>query len=162
MRLEPRRRRTLPYAERKMLESLINDPRLNPLPADSVEGGWVHAPGFVFSTPVADAKTRQLKAVLEAGSPQDESPQYKRWRDRRIKQLEGRLIRDTIPYDQFHMKRDDTKDYKKVVDGLVKQNADPERKAAEEELKSLLRERDPENPDAGKLTYLRQDRRIQT
>jgi hypothetical protein len=122
---------------------------------------WYQAPHNQHLDPVElAAKRRRIEAAIAAGSPQDEKKQYRAWRDKRISELEEELRKDTVPMGHFHLKRDDTKDYEKVKNELVKQLSDPKRRAREEELKNLRRERDPENPSAGKITDLREEKEI--
>ena len=159
-------RRILPYSERMGIKRLLDDPRINSAPYDSTgdEMGlnWVHNPqASVIVSRTGDSNARKLKSALDAGSPQDESKAYKRARDKRIQLLTDELRKDVVPREPFHKKRDDSTDYRKVVNHLVVQNRDQKRRGMEEELKSLLREREPENPDAGKLTFMREPERIQ-
>ncbi len=154
-------RHILPLSERQTLRSRVYDPSQNDQPADIVgPGQWVHAPNQRVNQAEADAKTGRYKAALDAGSPQDESPAYKRWRDKRVKELEERLAGDVIPRNAFHMKREDSTTYRKIVQGVRGQMQDPNRQAAEAELQNLRREREPDDAEAGKLSYLREDRRI--
>lgn len=154
-------RHILPLSERQVLRSRVYDPSQNDQPADIVgPGQWVHAPNQRVNQAEADAKTSRYKAALDAGSPQDESRGYKAWRDRRIKELDERLGKDVIPHNSFHMKREDSSSYRSVVQGVRKQMQDPSRQAAEAELQNLRREREPDDAEAGKLSYLREDRRI--
>lgn len=154
-------RHILPLSERMTLRSRAYDWSVNDQPADLVgPGQWVHAPSQRVNQAEADAKTGRYKAILDAGSPQDESPAYKRWRDRRVKELEERLGKDVIPREVFHMKREDSTAYRNVVQGVRKQMQDPNRLAMETELQNLRREREPDDAEAGKLSYLREDRRI--
>lgn len=159
-------RRILPWAEREGLKARLNDPAKSPLPADSVQGGFIHAPQMAwqdpgFANPETNPEYRRLKKALEEGSPDDRSKKHMRAIDKEIKELED-VVRPTMaPRDFFKMKREDTKDYHKVVEHQVATNADPELNAKKQRLQSLLRERDPENPRAGSLEYLREERRTQ-
>lgn len=156
-------RRILPHSERAGLRARIEDPRINPQMADSVEGGFVHSPAAAYTDQrMADAETKRLKHLLDAGSPQDESKQYKKARDREIAQLEDAIRRKMVPTRQFKAVRSDSSEYHKTVKHLTTINEDPTLNAQKQRLQSLLRERDPENPRAGSLEYLRDDRRIRT
>lgn len=155
-----------PYSVRMNLKRLLDDPRLNSTPYDSSGDesglGWVHSPqSSLVSSRTGDINTRRMKEALDAGSPQDESKAYKRARDKRITELSEHLRKDTVPRELFHKKREDATEYHKVVKGLVVQGQDRTRRQQEDELKSLLRERDPDNRDAGKLTFLREAERTQ-
>lgn len=154
-------RRILPFAEREQLRNRVYNPALNESPADLASPDqWVHAPGGRVNEAEAKAKDARMKAILDAGSPHDESPSYKRWRDRRILELEDRLRKDVVPLNVFHMKRQDSSAYRDVVSTLRSQIQNPDRVSMEQELQSLRREREPENPSAGKLSDLREERKI--
>ena len=154
-------RKILSYSEREQLRERVYNPALNESPADLVTPSqWVHAPGGRVNENEAKAKDARLKYILDAGSPQDESPSYKRWRDRRVKELEESLRKDVVPMNVFHMKRDESSAYQKVVGAIRDQINNPQRVSMERELQSLRREMDPQNPTAGKLSDLREDRRI--
>ena len=155
--------RVLTATERDNLRAQLGDGPLGIAPADVGYGNvWYQAPHAQPLNPVeVAAKRAGIKAFLEAGTPQDEKRSYKMRRDKRIRDLEEALRKDVIPTSFYHLKRDTTKDYEKVVTTLVDQMRSPERRRKEDELKNLLREREPENPNSGKLTYLRDDRRIQ-
>lgn len=156
-----RARNILPLSQRQILRARVYNPAVNDQTADIVgPDQWVHTPYARVNKAEADAKTMRYKSVLDAGSPQDESPAYKRWRDKRVKELEERLGKDVIPRDTFHMKREDSTAYRNVVGTLKNQMQDSDRQSAETELQNLRREREPEDAEAGKLSYLREDRRI--
>ena len=156
-------RRILPLSERQGLKSRIEDPRINAAVMDSVEGGFVHAPPAHYMNPLqADADTKRLKRILEEGSPQDdtENRRARSQRDREIAKLEDIVRPHMIPRKTFQMKRTDSSEYNKSVDHQVKVNANSEITEAKMRLQSLRRGRDPDNPKAGSLEYLRKDRRI--
>lgn len=155
--MRPPRRRILTATERKNLERQLSDGGLSPMPFDITTGGWYPASASGMINPV-EAKNRamRIKKFVEEHSPQDESKAYKRSRDARIAQLEETLKKDTVPRQYVHLKRQDSKDYHKVVSTIVSQLENPQRRAMEDELKDLRRERDPEDPNAGVLTYLRE------
>lgn len=155
-------RRIYSYSEREQLKARVYNKALNEQPCDldNSPNEWVHAPGGRVSQAEANAKDARMKAILEAGSPHDESLSYKRWRDRRMKELEESLRKDVVPLNVFHMKREDSTTYRSVVGTIKEQMNNPQRSAMERELQSLRREVEPENPEAGKLSDLREDRRI--
>ena len=159
----PVRRRILTVVERNSLKAQLGAGPLGLDPADVGVGEvWYQNPQDHTLNPVEVAtKKARIKAILDAGSPQDESGAYKRKRDTRIKALEEDLRKDAIPHNHYHLKRQDSTDYNRVVKTLTSQLTDPVRRAKEDELKNLLRERESEDPDAGKLTFLRENRRIQ-
>lgn len=158
MRPPLRRDRVLTVAERRMKRAELGLGPLGLDPADVGQGDqWYIAPNINPLNPVElESKKRRIRAELEAGSPHDESPAYKRKRDRRIRELEESLKKDVIPHNFYHLKRQDSKDYHKVVKEIVSQTSNQNRLAMEDELKNLRRERENDDPDAGKLTYLRE------
>lgn len=158
--------RILTATERGNLKAQLGDGPLGIAPADIGYGmtglSWYQAPHAQPLNPIeVAAKKARVQAILDAGSPHDEKRHYRAWCDKRIHELEDELRKDVIPTSFYQMKRNTTKDYDKVVKTLVEQMQDVNRKSKENELKNLLREREPDDPDAGKLTYLRDDRRIQ-
>ena len=160
-------RRILPFSERAGIRARLENPALSPLPADSVENGFIHAPQAAWQDPgVANPATnpefRRLKKILDEGSPDDNTPKHKRAVEKEIRELEGVIRPHMAPRDFFQMKREDSKDYDKVVQHQVTSNADPTLGAMKQRLQSLLRERYPQNPKAGSLEYLREDGRIKT
>ena len=163
MRVQSRnQRRILTYSERMGLQQQLGNGPLGIGPADvGVGGQWYQSPHELPLDPVRlKAKQARLKRELEEGSPQDNSRAYKLKRDREIKLLEEELRKDVIPRDYYHMKRQDSKDYDKVVKELAGQMTDPRRRAMEDKLKNLRREREFDDPSSGKIAYLREDKEI--
>ncbi len=105
-------------------------------------------------------KRRRLQGIMDAGAPRVSNRAQKVARDREIRGLEEELRKDVIPRQHYDLKRQDSTDYNKVVSTLAGQMTDPRRRAKEDRLKNLRREREPEDPNAGKITDLREDRRI--
>ncbi len=158
----PSRRRILTVAERQQFQAELGVGALGLDASDVAPGGvWYESPHDQPLNPVElAAKRRRTQAILDAGSPHDESRSYKAARDKRIRLLEEELRKDVIPSNHFHLKRQDTTDYNKVVTTLVGQMSSKRRREIEDELKNLRREREPDDPNAGKLVDLREDRRI--
>lgn len=160
--MRPPRRRILTVAERRQFQAELGVGAVGLGAADvAPRGVWYQSPHDQPLNPVElAAKRRRVQGILDAGSPQDESRKHKVARDQRIRELEEDLRKDVVPSNFYHLKRQDTNDYNKVVTTLASQMTSPRRRAAEDELKNLRREREPEDPNAGKLSDLREARRI--
>lgn len=158
----PIKQRILTTNERNDLRAQLGCGPISIEASDVATGNvWYQAPHNQHLDPIQLAIKRQrIQAAIDAGSPHDEKKQYRAWRDRRIGELETSLRKDTIPRSFYHLKRADSKDYDKVRDEVVSQLENPRRRALEDELKNLRRERDPENPNAGKITDLREEKEI--
>lgn len=155
-------RRILTPALRKHIENEIRDKEIQ-LHYPTLQAG---SGGRIGWTPMqvdqqnagATAQdVRRLKQILEQGSAHDLTKAEVRERDKEIARLEGRVRKKLVPHEHYHLKSEDSKDYNKVVRALVTQADDKELGSDIERLKNLKRERDPENPDAGNIEYLRTD-----
>ena len=163
MRVQSRNQRSiLTYSERKGLEGQLGNGPLGIRPADVGTGGqWYQSPHELPLDPVQlAAKQARIRRELEEGSPQDNTRAHKVKRDKEIRLLEEELRKDVIPRDYYYMKRADSTDYSKVVKELAGQMTNPRRRTVEDRLKNLLREREFDDPNAGKIAYLREEKEI--
>jgi hypothetical protein len=160
--MRPPRRRILTTTERDQLRAELGEGPLGVGASDVGVGDvWYQNPRDSNHDPVVTAqKRKRLQAILDAGSPHDETAAYRRARDKEIREIEEELRKDVVPAQHFHLKRADSKDYHKVVDTLVDQARNQRRRQLEDRLKNLRREREPDDPNAGKIVDLREDRRI--
>lgn len=160
-------RRFLAPAERQRIQREIQDLEQGAksptyMIGDSGQARWAEGP--VVGGADAMRRAARLKKILEDGTPADLSRKAKSLRDKRIRELEERVKKRMVPSKFFYQKREDSKDYNKTVDHLVKLEQNPQHQTEVTELKNLLRERSidgsrlhgsSENPACSSIEYLR-------
>lgn len=152
----------LSYNERQNMKRELADLEVQLKNGELSAGGWSMGLPRMENEADMRRKYRDLKRRLEEGSPEDLTSKRKRYLDQRIKELEQDLKRTITPHKFYHQKRADSKDYDKTVKHLINVENDPARVQKVLELKSLRRERDPDDPDAGNIEYLRKSRKIKS
>jgi hypothetical protein len=154
-------RRILTPSERQMLKAKVGELTAQMDTPTVIMGPngpvWVPDHSNLERPHQVQAELQKTKRVLEEGTPQDMTRREVVAREKDIRILEERVKKRMVPEKQFKMASDDSSDYRKVVDELVRQGQDPVLSADIQALKNLRRERDPDNPSAGGIEDLRRE-----